>query len=187
MTDAPIFRSVEQALHFSFLMEILPVTQRSQMQAMIDRMMEDRGIIQEREKSTIDFGGLNGLEIRGQCAMVRNAVVHNLPPPEVAAIHARYGHQTCKSAGVRGIRDYCLPMLSIQDDMATLTMAWGVFGTQQQRDDLSVRRIAAEFSLGKSTVATDMTRIRAAARALNDRAVDRLRPIFEQGGLADLQ
>lgn len=187
MTDTaiekPIFRSVEQALHVSFLMETLPATQKSQMQVMIDWMLEDRGIVQEREQGTINFGGLTALEIRGQCALVRGAVVHHLPKPEADAVHARFGHQVCKAGGVRGMRDYCAPMLSTQGDMATLTMAWGVFGTQRQRDDLSVRKIAAEYGLSKSTVANDMGIIRRMGRMLLDRAVERLSSIFERSGL----
>ncbi|WP_287496897.1 DeoR family transcriptional regulator [Pandoraea sp. CB10b_02] len=179
----PIFRSVEQALHVSFLMETLPVTQKSQMQVMIDRMMEDMGIVQEREKGTINFGGLTALEIRGQCAMVRGAVIHHLPKPEADAVHARFGYQVCKAGGVRGVRDYCSPMLSTQGDMATLTMAWGVFGTQRQRDDLSVRKIAAEYGLSPATVGRDMQIIRNTGRLLLNRGVERLAPMFEAQNL----
>ncbi|WP_369952183.1 DeoR family transcriptional regulator [Ralstonia syzygii] len=183
ITTAPIFRSVEQALHVSFLMETLPVTQKSQMQVMIDRMMEDMGIVQEREKGTINFGGLTALEIRGQCAMVRGAVIHRLPKPEADAVHARFGYQVCKAGGVRGVRDYSQPSLSTQGDMATLTMAWGVFGTQRQRDDLSVRKIAAEYGLSPATVGRDMQIIRNTGRLLLNRGVERLAPMFEAQNL----
>ena len=180
----PIFNSVQQCLHFSFLMEILPATQKSQMQAMIERMLEDMGIAPERRaESTINFGGLTSLEIRGQCAMVRGAVAHHLPKPEADAVYARYGHQVCKAGGVRGIRDYSQPMLSTHNDLATLTMAWSVFGSARQRKDFSVRKIADEFGLGKSTVTNDVGKIRQTARFLENRAVERLLPIFEQGGL----
>lgn len=180
---APIFRSVEQALHVSFLMEILPATQKSQMQSMIDRMLEEMGIVQEREKGSINFGGLTALEIRGQCAMVRGAVLHHLPKPEVDAVHARFAHQICKAGGVRGVRDYCQPSLSSQGDMATLSMAWGVFGTQRQRDDLSVRKIATEFGLSASTVGRDMQIIRNTGRMLLNRGVERLSSMFERQNL----
>ncbi len=179
----PIFNSMQQCLHFSFLMEILPATQKSQMQTMIDRMLEDMGIVQERAESTINFGGLNALEIRGQCAMVRGAVLHHLPKPEADAIYARYGHQVCKAGGIRGIRDYSQPMLSTHNDLATLTMAWSVFGTARQREDFSTRKIATEYGLSQSTVTRDVQVIVRTGRTLEGRAVERLTPIFERGGL----
>lgn len=182
----PIFNSVQQCLHFSFLMEILPATQKSQMQAMIERMLEDMGIVQERVKSTINFGGLNALEIRGQCAMVRGAVLHHLPKPEADAIYARYGHQVCKAGGVRGIRDYSQLMLSTHNDMATLTMAWSVFGSARQREDFSTRKIATEYGLSQSTVTRDVQVIVRTGRTLEGRAVERLTPIFERGGLVGI-
>lgn len=183
MTEQPIFRSVSQCLHVAYLMEILPATQKSQMQAMIDRMLEDMGIVQEREQGTINFGGLNALEIRGQCAMVRGVVIHHLPKPEADAVHARYAYQKLKADGVRGVRDYSHPLLSTQGDMPTLAMAWSFFCTKKQRDDFSVRKIADEFGLGKSTVATDVAAIKRTARTLENRAVERLSPLFERQNL----
>ena len=183
VAEQPIFQSVEQALHVAHLMEILPATQKSQMQAMIERMTENKGIVQEREKGTVNFGGLSPLEIRGQCAMVRASVVHHLPKPEADAVHARFGHQACKAQGVKGVRDCCLPMMSTQDDIATLTMAWGVFGTRSQRDDLSVRRIATEYGLSASTVGRDMQVIRNTGRLLANRGIERLSAMFERQNL----
>ncbi len=180
-----IFRSVEQALHVSFLMEMLPVAQKSQMQNMIDRMREDMGIAQEHEPGTINFCGLSALEIRGQCAMVRASVAHHVPQPEADAVHARFAYQMRKAGGVRGIRDYCLPMLSTQGDIATLTMAWGIYGTGRQREDLSVRKIAAEYQLASATVGRDMQIVRNTGRLLFNRAVDRLGYRFRASGLVE--
>lgn len=177
--DAPIFRSVQQCLHVCFLMEILPATQKSQMQAMIERMLEDMGIVQEREQGTINFGGLNALEIRGQCAMVRGVVIHHLPKPEADAVNARYAYQKLKAQGVRGVRDYSQPLLSTQGDMATLAMAWSLFATAKQREDLSTHRIAAEYGLAQRTISRDVQSIRNTAKMLENRAVERLTPIFE--------
>jgi hypothetical protein len=182
-TEAPIFSSVQQALHFSFLMETLPVTQKSSMQTMIDRMLEEMGIVQEREIVTINFGGLSAIEIRGQCAMVRGVVIHHLPQPEADAIHARYASQTLKASGVRGVRDYSQPLLSTSGDLPTLAMAWSLFATVKQRDGLSTQKIADEFGLGKSTVAKDVLSIRRTARMLENRAIERLTPLFERSGL----
>jgi len=179
----PIFKSVEQALHVSFLMEILPATQKNAMQSMIERMMEEMGIVQEREQGTINFGGLSSLEIRGQCAMVRGAVLHHLPQPEIDAVHARYGYHHLKGNGIKGVRDYSLPMMATQDDWATLAMAVSVFGTARQREEYSTRMIAKSWGLSQSTVVRDIKIIRNTAKVLHERACDRLNSFFEIHGL----
>ena len=172
--EAPIFTSVEQCLHVCFLMGTLPVSQKSQTQAVIERMIEQSGTVPLREKSTVNFSGLSPLEVRGHCAMIRAVVDDHLPAPEIAVIHARYAYQMQKAAGVRAIRDYCLPQLTIQADIATLAMAWGVFGSAAQRRELSTREIALQCHLSKSTVHRDMQRIKKIVQAIERGAVIRL-------------
>lgn len=183
--DQPIFRSVEQALHISFMMEILPVMQKSQMQIVLERMIKEMRAAEEHEQRTINFSGLSPLEIRGQCAMVRGAVEHHLLKQEADAIHARYGFQSCKANGVRGVRDYCLPMMTIRENTPTLAMAWGIYGTKQQKEDLSSRRIAEQFSISQSSVSRNMRIIRDTGILLIDRGVDHLKSIFERGNILE--
>lgn len=173
MTDA-IFTSVEQALFVAYLMESLPVTQKSQMQVLIERAMEEAGIAQKRERGTINFSGLTPLEIRGQCAMIRGAVEHGLPHPERDAVLAKYGFQLVKAAGVRGIRNYTMALLTVNAEETALAMAWGVFGTTVQRKDFTPTKIAGHFDLPLRTIQRDMQRIRDTGRILHQRAVDRL-------------
>jgi len=184
MTDA-IFRTVSQALHVSFLMDILPVAQKSAMQSLIDRMLEEMGVLQVHERGTINFGGMSALEIRGQCAMIRGVVAHHLPKPEADSVYARYAHQACKAAGVRGVRDYVRPMLCTQSDMPTLAIAWSIYGTERQRADLSTRKIAAEFGLSPATVGRDANILRSTGKLLLDRAFERLTPLFESQAVID--
>ena len=179
---APIFRSVNQALHFSFLMETLPVSQKSQMEA-IYRQGGKRVVFDDYHHSTIHFGGLSPLEVRGQCAMVRGAVVDHLVEQERQAVLARYSFRTEKALAVRAMRDYSLPLLSCQDEWPTIAMAWSIFGTDQQRDGLSVRLIADEYCLSKSAVARDVGEIRRTARTLENRARDKLSDLFRLHGL----
>ena len=178
----PIFRSVEQALHFSFLMAELPVSQKSQMQE-IYRHGGKRVTEEDHHQSTIHFGGLSPLEVRGQCAMVRAVVNDHLLDSERQAICARYSYRIEKSTGVRAMRDQAIPLLSCQDEWPTMAMAWSIFGTAEQRDGLSVRLIADEYALSKSAVARDVMEIRRIARTLEGRAYDKLHEIFMQSGL----
>jgi len=91
LDNQPIFRSVTQALHFSFIMMTMPATSKSATQLVIERMLEDAGFREdEDEPGSIDFAGLSALEVRGQCALILSAVNSHLPKPEADAVKARY-------------------------------------------------------------------------------------------------
>jgi hypothetical protein len=183
--DEPIFRSVQQAIHFSFMMETLPVSQKSQMHQLF--MLAERRLsnLDTIERSTIRFGALNPLEVRGQCAMVRGAVKDHLTDSERQVIHARYAYQKVKAEAVRYVRDISQPSLSCQSEWATLAMAWAVFGTEQQRSGLTTRAIADEFKLSQSMVARDTKEIKRIARLHESQAYDKLHELFAKSGLID--
>ena len=185
MTDAPVFASVQQALHFSFLMEILPATQRSQMQVMIEALMKQCGVWEETPVAprTIDFGGLTALEIRGQCAMVRGAVEHHLTRPERDAIHAGYGRQKTQAEGVRGIASYTSGMTNTTNADAILAMTWGLFCPRHIAETLSLRKIESEYGLSRSCAQRDQQIIRKTHKSLFDRGVERLGVTFQNSGL----
>jgi|JI8StandDraft_1071087.scaffolds.fasta_scaffold424614_1 hypothetical protein len=183
-----VFTSVRQALHVSFLMEIMPATGRSQLQGILERLMEEAGIVRELEKHerTIDFRGLSSLEVRAQCAMVVGSVNAHLVPPEQAAIWTRFGLRRRQAQGVRALMDYVSPTLSTQHDTACLAMAWGLFAREGRRDDFSLNKIAAEFNLARTTLQRDQQKIGAYQRTLEERAVRNLTPYFERTGLVSV-
>jgi hypothetical protein len=187
-TEQAVFQSVEAALFFSYLIESVPVLQQSPTSIVLHRLLKMAGSdVGADVFRPINFDGLTHLEVRAQCAMVRAAVEHHLPVPEADAVKARYGWlgQPCKAEGIAGVRNYCLPMLSIKGEEPTIAMAWGVFGEKRQREFLSVRLIADEFGLAKSSVGRDMQRLRTTERALLNRAIERLKPMFEQQGVVE--
>jgi len=185
--EAPIFRSVGQALHVAYLMEVLPATQRGIMQAMIEARMKASGVWDEPKshERTLNFGGLSALEIRGQCAMVRGAVDHHLAQPEIWAVRAQYGHQTTKAGGVRELARYVAPMLACGNGEAVLALAWGIYGNNEQRDGLSVRKVAESYGLSTSSAGRDRQILMRSGTDLLARAVGRLEEIFQSGGLVD--
>ncbi len=177
LTATPIFKSTQQCLHFSFLMETLPMTYKSRMHALIK---------QTREPSTIHFDGLSPLEIRGQCALIRNVVMHRLPKPEADAICARYGHAATKAKGICGIRNYSRGMIRTQREEATLAIACSVFTEKRQRKALSSSEIAKAYTLSEPTVTHDVGVIARKARELEGYAIERLTTIFERSGLIEM-
>lgn len=184
--EQPIFRSVQQAVHFSFFFLSLPPSQPSQMQT-IYRQGGKRVTQSDDhyEPPTIHFGDLDQMDRRAQCAMVCAAVYDHLDAHERNAILARFAYQVEKARGVRATRDYCLPLLTCGDDMATLAMAWAVFGDEDQRAGLTIRGIAGEFDLKVSAVNDDIQRIKKTARHLEARAFDRLAQQFAGSGLVE--
>ena len=120
MSEA-VFRTVNQALHVSYLMAVLPPTQKSPTQVLISDLMDQAGVKREVEKDgTINFRGLTPLEVRAQCAIVIAAVRDHLQPPERHAIEAWYAHDARKAEGVRFLRDWCTPHWTIESPQARM-------------------------------------------------------------------
>ncbi|MCW5319647.1 hypothetical protein D5039_00155 [Verminephrobacter aporrectodeae subsp. tuberculatae] len=186
MTGPSIFRSTGQCLHVAFLMEILPATTRGFMQAMLEAHMKALGVREEDvQERTIDFSGMSALEIRGQCAMVRGMVEHHLVLPEACAVKAHYGHTVTKAAGVRGLAAYVAPLLSTTHRDAVLALAWGVYGTEKQREGLSSREIADYYGLAKSTAQRDQQTIKRMGRDMLSRGIGQLNARFQASGLVE--
>ena len=183
MNDDPIFSSIEQALHFSFLMEILPVSSKSQMQRMVEVAMKEAGIYKQTSDSRMNFSGMDPLEIRGQCAMIRAAVHDRLPKPEADAIHARFAYNKEKSEGMRGVVDYAAAFISAKSRDAAMMMALNIYGTKEERDKNSVRNIAAKTGMSSTSVSRDIQHIRTTGKILVEKALDRLKPKFELDGI----
>ena len=184
MTEG-IFRDTGQALHVAFLVETLPPSQRSFMQAMIEAHMKACGIWDEAKPTnrTINFGAMSPLEIRGQCAMVRAAVDHHTSPPEAMAIKAHYGQQKTKAVGVAGLVEYLLPLLRSGKRDAALALAWGLYGSQRQRQALSVRAIAEEYGMSKDAAWREQKTIREAGQGLFVRGVSSIDSMFRSSGV----
>ncbi|MDR0250685.1 MAG: hypothetical protein LBI35_05180 [Burkholderiales bacterium] len=182
----PVFRYIEQALHFSFLMEILPVERKSSMHKIVELMREGSFAGNRDDSSGINFDGLDPMEVRAQCAMVRGAVSHHLPGPEADVVHARYGQFACKKNGIVGVRDYCLPSLSEPTrnnvDAASM-MTISVFGVRKDRECLSARKIAAYCGLSSASVGRDIQKIHELGLTLFKRGVGRIEPMFKNQGL----
>lgn len=185
MISEAVFTSTQQALHVSFLLEVMPATAKSQMQVVLEQLLEQHGIAQELEphERTIDFRGLTALEVRGQCAMVVSAANNRLTVPERAAVWTRFGMRRRQADGIRELGQYIAPILVTQHDVARLAMIWNLYGRVGRRDDFSLNKIAAEFSLARVTLQRDQRAIGTYAKALEARALERLQPYFEQTGL----
>lgn len=186
MNDAPIFRSINQALHVAYLMAILPPTQKSPTQLVITDLMEMAGVRKEVEREgTINFAGLSPLEVRGQCAMVIAAVRHQLRPAERFAIEAWYAHDHNKAEAVRFLCDWCEPHWTIESPAARMLITWHVNLPDEvhNRYTCSERLIAGEHGIPKSTVHDQIVKVRKAVVAWRRHAVGQLEWMFIDRGV----
>ena len=86
-----IFLSVPRALHFAYLIQAYEAAPESLMARIVRMHVEECDVWEPRPIKTINFSGLNALEIRAECAGIRAHVERVLPPLERAVIQARYG------------------------------------------------------------------------------------------------
>jgi len=200
MNNAPMFRSTQQALHVSFLMATLPVTQKGNTQAMLERLMEDAGIAREiRRDGTLNFGGLSPMEVRGQCAMVRGAVDHHCEPYQRAAITAWFssaddtGGKTAAEVDAHRRKVYAITALhglvqarmSIESFDAQKLVMWHVHARGRLRDRLTERAIAGEFQIPKTTLHRNIVAVSQTCSALRRGGMERLEALFVRDGLVE--
>lgn len=193
----PVFTSVGQALHVSFLMEALPVTQKVSTQVLIDSIKQQLGKVEARVSSTINLGGMSPLEFRGQCATVRGACENHLPAPELAAIRCRFGWDDPKtrcitqSAGMVTLSMYLRPRVQV-DPSALLGlvgnhyMRAGQRGRQARVARPSLREIHEETGASTQSLRTALEQVRLVGGALERLAQDRLTEYFERTGLIQM-
>lgn len=187
MTEA-VFRTVHQALHVSHLMACLPPTAKSNTQAIIEQLMLDAGVLREVERDgTLNFRGLSPLEVRGQCAMVRGAVIHHCTEAERMAIWAWFAHDASKAEGVRYLCNWCAPHWTVDSPHARMLMTWRACVTDDSKAarHCSVRDIEAEHGISKSAVQRQVAAVSKACRGLRERGAGRLESIFIAHGLVD--
>jgi hypothetical protein len=189
MSEA-VFRSVGQALHVAYLMEVMPATQKGPTQTVIEQLMREAGVVREVEKDgTLNFRGLSPMDVRAQCAMVRGAVLHHCTEPERHAIVGWYAHNSFKADGVRYLHGWVGSLWTIENPDAQMMMMWRANVTENSRAArfCSVRDIAGQHGIPKSTVQDQMTAITRRIRALRRNGENRLEQLFERSGLIDGQ
>lgn len=193
-----IFRSTSQALHFAYMIQAYEVSVESIMSKAIRAIMKDLGIWDDGKPSTVDFGSLNALEVRAQCAMIRAMVRDRLPGPEAWAIQARYGFNEIalidgkkrlvfsreRYEAIMNLGDWMVPSFPNFNPLAVdLLIARAV---DKRVTDVTFRQIAEQFGLTHSTYHYALKRVRERVLELENRAIDRLAPEFVRDGLSQL-
>jgi hypothetical protein len=177
-----VFSSVGQALHVSFLMEICPATQQCSTQVLLEWLKREAGIRPEErdeETRTLDFRGLQPLEVRGQCSQVRGVALNHLPGPERDVIWARYGHQVTRAKGVAGVAEYLRPLTGIHGELVMKALVYSVV-LPGDENAWSLRQMSQEFGVPYSRLQRAALVVREHVKALRRAAEARLQPLFER-------
>jgi hypothetical protein len=189
-----IFQYTEQALHVSFLILSEPAMAQCQMRRALVRIMEAAPTLSGRQKSWlqqlrgepggIDFGDLDMLETRGQCAMVVTAVRSKLPRPEMGAVLARYGVGAEKGEGVRILAGYAKGVCGIQAYEPVFHLIARHYAPRKVKcDGMSVRDIGEKWGVSRGKVQRAAKWMATHFAALEARAVERLGAAFRQHGV----
>lgn len=195
----PIFRNTSQAIAFSYMIAALPAREGGGLGRMLERMkVEATGVIEDREVSSISFAGLNDLEVRAQCAMVRAAVENTLPAPESWAIRSRLGGADIRRGpdGVITRASYAPPRIeamhrlsgyigtaypSLSPEAVLLLIARVCGDCDQLRP--TFRRIEEEAGGSKSGLERAEKAVKKRIRELVNLGTERLTPAFVRDGL----
>lgn len=146
-----IFKSVSQALNFSYDIEQYPPGALSQMNGILTKLRASLGEQEQVEPSTVNFGGLTPLEVRYQCDTIRGKVREQLPPRLASAIEARYsGDRDTKRFAVRAVAQLVVNELAWAEELA-LALTWRHYMPKERRDkDFTLRQLADSYGTTKS-------------------------------------
>lgn len=204
--DEAVFESVGQAVHVSFLIMAQEAKQDAPLRAALIRAMESV-VLSGRQRcwldqlrgastGSINFGGLDGNEVRAQCAMVLQAVKHRLPETEMWVLQAKYGETDFEDVdgkrrfafsaerivAIKGLADWFRPMFPALNAMAIDCMLGRLFANHKQLD-ITVRDLAASFGGNHMAYQRATKRIQGHVRALEEIAYSRLELSFVGQGL----
>lgn len=199
----PVFKTVGQALVTAFGMEYTQMSLRGSTQSLIEDLMEQRyGTAAEIPiaERTVNRGNLTPLELRGQSAMIRAQVRDNLKGVELAAIHARFGHQTTRGNGVMGLAEHFGSLCTTSNRSAIQALLWGIYSPgirqfpgesatafnlrrKKREAEWSLRSIEKSYGSSKSTLHRDQQLLRKVCMGTEVRAQGKLEEVFIRIGL----
>ncbi|WP_298410484.1 hypothetical protein [Janthinobacterium sp.] len=207
--DEAVFENVGQAVHVSFLIMAQEAKQDAPLRAALIRAMESV-VLSGRQRCWLDqlrgastgninFGGLDGNEVRAQCALVLQAVKHRLPATEMWVLQAKYGNTDFEDvdgrrrfafsaeriSAIKGLADWFRPMFPALNPLAIDCMLGRLFANHKQLD-ITVRDLAASFGGNRMTYQRASKKMQEHLRSLEAYAFERLTPSFTAQGVVGI-
>jgi hypothetical protein len=190
-----IFKSTQQALHVAYLVMAEPVRERMAFRLALIRIIESVGSLNRRQAAFLDylygtpsgsvnFEGLDGLEVRGQCALITAAVEHHLTPAERRAIWVRYSKTVQRKEGVIWLSKSLRAKLNLTNlDAIRYLVAEQSLPKDQRDPEKTFKYISDKTEIPVRTLERAAMTIRKHLRQLENSAYDKLTPMFERDGV----
>lgn len=204
--EEAVFENVGQAVHVSFLIMAQEAKQDAPLRAALIKAMESVQLngrqrswleqLRGAASGTINFGGLDGNEVRAQCALVLQAVKHRLPKTEMWVLQAKYGQTDFEDVdgrrrfafsgeridAIRGLADWFRPMFPGLNPHAVDCMLGRLFANHKQLD-ITVRDLAKSFGASHMTYHRASKKMKDHLCDLEQIAFKRLAPSFVKQGV----
>jgi hypothetical protein len=181
-----MFRTVSQALHFSYVLEQYPPHAMSQMSSVIRTIKREMGVAEDSRTSTVDLSGLSPMEARHQCADIRAAVRAQLTTVEAHVLEARFSHdRETKRLAIAALTGYCLPMTTVSRDVVSALVWRHQAPPAERKRHWTFREIAASYEISEDKAERQSRIVERILRTLESAAMDGLRDRFENAGIVD--
>lgn len=195
--DRPIFRSAAQAIYFAYMLHGLPVRRTSGLARAIQKALEELGEVDtQREVGTVNFSGLDDLEVRGQCSMIRLRVETMLDRPASWALQAKFGltliryvdgqrylsFSTARTAAMRALTANLTANFDGLNQTALMLIIARVCGDNDAMRP-TFRDIEKASSVSRSTLERREKEVSKAIFKLLARGLDTLEPEWRRDGL----
>jgi len=214
-----IFQSAGQAVHVAFLiMGQEPAGDAPFRKALIRAMESIQLDGQQRDwldqlrgasGGSVNFAGLQGAEIRAQCAMITQAVRTKLPAMERWVLEAKYGQVEFEDidlgdkqlpatekprlqrryafnaeriAAIHGLSDWLAPLVPNVNRFA-IDFMLGQMYANHKRIEISTRDLAAQFGGSHMIYFRASGKIKHHLKQLEAQAIARLEPLFVEHGV----
>lgn len=206
--EEAVFESVGQAVHVSFLIMAQEAKQDAPLRAALIRAMESVQLsgrqrcwldqLRGEQSGSINFGGLDGNEVRAQCAMVLQAVKHRLPKAEMWVLQAKYGQTDYEDVdgkrrfafsperidAIKGLADYLAPLIANVPARAVDCLL-GLIFANHKKVDITFRDIAQSFGGSHVKYFRAAVKLKKHLRQLEQMALDRLEARFVAQGVTN--
>lgn len=201
-----IFNSVGQALHVAFLIMSVEAQQDSPLRKALIRMMSDIDLsagqtewldqLRGTASESVNFSGLSSSDVRAQCALIISSVRTKLPDPEMWAVQAKFGHMDMgdeegqrryafsseRVTAIKGLADWLAPSFKGLNPFALDCIVAKAYA-DHVRTSISFRDLANSLGGSHMTYKRRYQEVKHHLCTLEQKAMDRLQPMFEQQGI----
>lgn len=191
-----IFKSTQQALHVSYLVMSEPVREKNGLRIALIRIIESLGTLNRRQAAWLDqlygtpsgsvnFEGLDALEVRGQCAMVTAAVIHQLTEAERYSIWVRYAKGIERKEGVIWMSKKLRAVVNVNINAVRYLVAEQALPKEERDPEKTFKYISEQTEVPVRTLERAAAIIRKQLAAHQASAYDKLTPMFKRDGVVE--